>query len=82
MMQAAHERELDHRLLVRSHDRPWDWAVLRQRPVSARLVIVIEVLLEHAAEIPRCLRTGRGVVLPLVRPKQKGRATRMGAALH
>ena len=51
MMKAAHLREFDHRPLIGSHDRPWNRAVLRQRPMWARVVIVVEVVLENCPEV-------------------------------
>jgi hypothetical protein len=51
MMKATHLREFDYRPLIGSHDRPWNRAVLRQRSMWARVMIIVEVALENCPQM-------------------------------
>ena len=51
MVQAAHLREFDHSPWYWSHHRPRNRAVLCQRPMRTRVVIVLEEILEDSLEM-------------------------------
>ncbi len=51
MVQSAYLREFDHSALFRSLHWSRNRAVLRQRPMGTRVVIVFEVVLENVLEV-------------------------------
>ena len=51
MMQAPHLRDGDDSPVPGRHDRAWVWAIFVEREMGARLVVVVDICREDAAQM-------------------------------